>query len=467
MSDTNETKPLVDESPVERDHGSYRTEAGYLPLKNEKDEIDAKIFYSGYFLKDATPGSRPITFVFNGGPGSPSLWLHLGTVSPFRVRMANDGFMPAPPYAVEDNPHGWFEHSDLVFIDPVGTGYSHAKDLETAKKHWSMRGDIDALGEFIRLFLNRSGRLGSPVFLAGESYGTTRSAGIAEYLTERGIGLSGLILVSFVLNFQTLRHYVGNDLPFPLFLPTFAATSWYHEKIDRKQWPVLREFLREVEEFAMGEYSIALMRGDALDEPSREIITKKLMGYLGVSESFVRNSKLRINIHRFIKELNREIESTVGRLDSRITGYDIDQVAADVEHDPSMSALMAPFTMAMGQHFRTHFGFETDREYMIFKGIKEPWVWDMPKEGPADTSECLRNAMVRNEHMRVLVCSGLYDLATPYLATEYTLNHLHLPEPLQMNIKIEEYEAGHMMYIHEPSLEKLGNDVRKFYKNEL
>lgn len=455
---------LSEETPVETEHRlgdlEYTVVCGRMPLRDDKDEIVAQMFYTAYRLK-GSDASRPLLFSFNGGPGSPSLWLHLGVVGPKRVHMP-DPELPRPPFTLVDNPETWLHFADLVFIDPVGTGYSRARTPEEAEKYWGLKADAESVSEFIRLFLTRNGRWASPLYIVGESYGTTRAAAIAGHLIDRGVAFNGLILVSSILNFQTARFVKGNDLPYILFLPTYAATAWYHRRA-RPRPSELRPFLRKVEEFAIGEYARALAQGDRLDERARRRIARKVAGFTGLSPDFVMRRDLRIEIQGFCKELMRPRRRTVGRLDSRFLGIDLNQTGERPEHDPSMSALMPPYTAMHNQYVRTELGYETDLEYQIFGGIKKPWDWGSAGEGHPDTSESLRKAMSKNPHMRVFVASGYFDLATPHFATEYTLSHMGLDPEVRGNVTTKEYEAGHMMYIHGPSLRDLSEDVRDFF----
>lgn len=459
-----EKKKLVEETPVCRDGVvggiEYTVETGCLPIFDDEGEIEAQIFYHYYRRKG--DGARPLIFSFNGGPGSPSLWLHLGTMGPKRVKMEADGNMPQPPFHLVDNPHNWLEFGDLVFIDPVGTGYSRAKDEETAKKFWSVKGDIESVGEFIRLFLSRKERWTSPLYLAGESYGTTRATGLSGYLVERGVAFSGLILVSSVLSFQTLRFNKGNDLPYAVYLPTYTATAHYHGKVTGD----LQKLIAKARGFAFGSYWTALAKGSDLAGEERDQIRAELSALTGLSEDYLEQCDLRPDIWKFCKELCRDEHRTVGRLDSRFKGIDATNRGVDEgpEHDPSMSLLMGPYTALYNHYARTGCGYETDLEYCVFKGIKKPWDWGSAGDGHPDTSEALRKAMSRNPYMGVFVASGYYDLATPFFATEYTVTHLDLDATLRKNIEIKEYEAGHMMYIHEGSLEKLAAEVGDFVR---
>lgn len=458
-----EPKKLIEPEWVTKTVYGYNASTGFLPIRDDKGEIDALIFATHYAKPETT--GRPLIFAFNGGPGSPSLWLHLGALGPVRIPMGPNGTMPKPPYALEENTNSWLEFADLVFLDPVGTGYSEAINEDRAKTYWGMKGDIESIAEAIRVFLNRTGNLNRPIYLAGESYGTMRAAGVARALLDHGIACSGLMLISSVLNFQTLRHYVGNDLVYPLFLPSFAATSWYHNAGPEKHFSNLTEIIEASRDFSLGEYSSALMQGDNLSETTADSIAEKVAEFTGISKGYILKSNLRLNIHRYCKELLREKGITVGRLDSRTQGQDLDWLKSEFEHDPSMSALMAPYAMSYQQYVREVLGYETEKPYHIFRGVKKPWTWDMPEGGPPDTSICLSETMVRNPWMRVLVASGYFDLATPFVATEYTMSHLGISSDLKKQILIHEYEAGHMMYTHEDSLHKLAKDVREFVQD--
>ncbi len=448
----------------------YSVTTGLMPLKSDTGEVEARIFFMAYTLdRTSGPETRPLMFSFNGGPGSSSVWLHLGALGPKRVKMRADGAMPSPPYRLVDNEHTWLDDTDLVFIDPVGTGYSRPAKPELGKKFWGLQGDIESVGEFIRLYLTRHERWGSPLFLVGESYGTTRAAGLAGHLVERGIGFNGILLVSSVLNFQTNRFTRGNDLPYSLFLPSYAATAWYHKKLpaDLQAKPIA-EFLREVEAWAGSEYPTALQKGDRTSAAERQEVVKRLSRYTGLSASYVDEADLRIEIRRFCKELLRHERRTVGRLDSRFQGTDASGVAERPEFDPSMTAIRPPYTATFNDYVRRSLGYKTDAVYHILGGgIGTPWDVGSANDGFADTSEALRSAFAKNPDMRVFVASGYYDLATPYFATEYTLSHMGLDAAQRARISTAEYEAGHMMYIHEGELARLKQDVAKFIGSAL
>ncbi len=480
--ESTDTKPkMTEETPIVTRHSLqlseggtfiYDVTTGRLPLKNEKGEIEAQLFFMAYtkvLNEDELSEDRPLMFSFNGGPGSSSVWLHLGALGPKRVRLEDDGALPAPPYRLVDNPDTWLGNTDLVFIDPVGTGYSRALNEDLNKKFWNVKGDIEAVGEFIRLYLSRYKRWTSPLYLVGESYGTTRAAGLAGHLIEKGIAFNGIILVSSVLNFQTLEAAKGNDLPYILYLPTYAATAHFHNKLGSFLQEDLMRTLEQVQEFALGDFATALMHGDSLPAEERKRVATEVAFYTGLSVDYVEKSDLRVEIMRFCKELLREEDRSVGRLDSRFKGIDALTVSHNFDHDPSMSAIRPPYTACFNHYVRTALGYETDEAYEILGGVKS-WDFNQGEDGwvsYTDTSEALRAAFAKNPHLRVFVASGFYDLATPYFATRYTLDHLGLDKSLRNQMTTRDYTAGHMMYIDVKCLKRLANDVSAWLKGEL
>jgi carboxypeptidase C (cathepsin A) len=382
--------------------------------------------------------------------------------------MRADGAMPSPPYELVDNPYTWLDQTDLCFIDPVGTGYSRASKPELGKKFWGVEGDLESVGEFIRLYLSRYQRWASPLFLVGESYGTTRAAGLSGYLVERGIAFNGIVLVSSVLNFETNRFTRGNELPYSLFLPTYTATAWYHKKLPADlQSRDLRSVLNEVEPWAIGEYAQALARGERLPDDQRVAIADKLARYTGLDRHYLELSDLRVDIQHFCKELLRAERRTVGRLDSRFKGIDESAIGETPEFDPSMAAIRPPYTAMFNQYVRSDLGYKTDLTYYILGGGIGPWDWGSAGAGFPDVSASLRSAFSKNPDMRLFVASGHYDLATPYFATSYTLDHLGLEPAERARVVTREYEAGHMMYIHEAELANLKRDVSAFIRESL
>jgi carboxypeptidase C (cathepsin A) len=446
----------------------YTATTGLMPIRNADGETEAHIFFISYALDN--PGARrPLTFSFNGGPGSSSVWLHLGAIGPKRVKMLPEGFMPAPPYQLVDNDYTWLDQTDLVFIDPVGTGYSRAAKKDLGKKFWSVKGDVESVGEFIRLYLTRFQRWGSPLFLVGESYGTTRAAGLSGYLIEHGVAFNGIILVSSVLNFETLEFTQGNDLPYLLYLPSYTAAAWYHKKLSPELQQDFSKTLREVEQWTSTTYAEALAKGDRLTPEERQSVADKLAQYTGLSPQYVQNSDLRIEESHFVQELLRGQRVVIGRLDSRFTGAALSGVAETQDFDPSLAAIRPPYTSMFNNYIRAELGYQSDAEYYILGGgfSFEQWQWGSAGEGFPNVSQSLREAFVKNPYMKLFVASGYFDLATPFFATQYTLAHLALNPALQKNISTGEYEAGHMMYIRDESLAKLKRDVSGFMANAL
>src|SRR5215207_141724 len=444
----------------------YTVTTGVMPLKSAAGETEARIFYMAYTLDGVNDAARrPLMFSFNGGPGSSSVWLHLGALGPRRVQMMPDGAMPPPPFQLVDNEHTWLAFTDLVFIDPVGTGYSRAARPDLAGRYFGLQGDIQSVGEFIRLYLVKHQRWTSPLFLVGESYGTTRAAGLSGYLVERGVAFNGVMLISTIMNFQTARFARGNDQPYVLFLPTYAAIAWYHKRLAPDlQGGDLRKLLDEVERWAATDYTVALAKGDRLTAPERQEVIDRLNRYTGLSKTFIDNSDLRIEIQRFDKELLRDERRTVGRLDGRFKGMDATAADATPEFDPSMAAIRPPYTATFNQYVRAELGFRSDLEYYILGGGVGRWDFGADNSY-ADTSEALRSAFAKNPYMKLFVASGYYDLATPYFAAEYTLHHMALDPSLRGNVTSTFYEAGHMMYIDQTSLAQLKRDAAAFVQN--
>ncbi|MCA9897361.1 MAG: hypothetical protein KC433_04180 [Anaerolineales bacterium] len=451
---------------------NYTVTTGTIVLKEETEKEGkaeghkpkAEIFFVAY-TRDGIKEQkkRPVTFSFNGGPGSSSVWLHLGVLGPRRIVTDEEGNLMPPPYELVENEFSILDKTDLVFIDPVSTGYSRAVEGEKPRDFHGFKKDIEYVGDFIRLYCSRYGRWTSPKFLAGESYGTTRAAGLSGYLQERhGMYLNGIMLISVVLNFQTIRFPVGNDLPYILYLPTMAATAWYHNKLDAKLQASLEETIAEVRDFALTEYTLALMQGAALPEKEKAKIEKKLARYLGVSLDYVKLSNLRVQYFRYCKELLRDQHRTVGRLDSRFLGIDRDAAGEHFEYDPSYAVIQGPYTATFNDYVRQELKFESDLPYEILTGKVWPWNYEPHMNEFANVAETLRKAMTINPFLKVYVANGYYDMATPFLATEYTFNHLDIDSTLLDNVTMHYYEAGHMMYAHLPSLIQMKRDMDSF-----
>ncbi len=467
-----------DEPPVVTKHSArvggrslnYTVTTGFMPIKNAaSSETEARIFYMAYTLDGVSdPKSRPLMFSFNGGPGSASVWLHLGALGPRRVKMLDDGMMPPPPYEMVDNEHSWLDQTDMVFIDPVGTGYSRATKAEFAAKFFSVNGDIDSIGEFIRMYLGRSERWASPLFLVGESYGTTRAAGLSNHLFERGMGLNGIILVSTVLNFQSIRFADNNDLPLVLIFPSYTATAWYHKRLPSDlQRKTLREVLKDSEDFAANVYGPSLLRIDKLSTVEKQTLLDRFVALSGLNRTFVEQNNFRVDLGEFNKELLRDQRRSTGRLDSRFVGFDKDSSGDGPDFDPSMTAIRTPYTAVFNDYVRRELNYKSDAEYYILGGgITGPWNWNT-NNAYADTSQALSSAMRKNPYMKVFVASGYYDMATPYFAAEYTVSAMNLDPQLRQNVSFAYYEAGHMMYIEKNSLAKLKDDVAGFMRGAL
>lgn len=474
-SEAVETDELAKQSelppPVETKHRvriggadvAYTATTGMLALEDDDGKPTANIFFVAY-TRDGVDNvsQRPLTFSFNGGPGSSSVWLHLGLLGPKRVLMPDEPTQAAPPGQLVENASSVLDETDLVFIDPVSTGYSRPAEGESARQFHGVQEDVESVGDFIRLYLTQSERWASPKFLIGESYGTTRAAGLSDYLQDRhGIYLSGIMLVSSILNFQTARFDEGNDLPYLLFLPTYTATAWYHKQLAPELQASLEKTLDEARRFAAGEYARALLAGNTLDEAARQEMAQKVARLTGLSPEFVARSNLRIEISRFRKELLRDQRVTVGRLDSRYTGRDKDAAGEETAYDPSMVAISGPYTAALNAYVRQELQYENNDVYEILTDRVRPWK---PQEAGRYTNvaPALRSAMAQNPHLRVLVANGYYDLATPFFATEYTFNHLAYDGDYRQRVRMTYYEAGHMMYIHGPSLERLKRELASF-----
>lgn len=480
------TKPETQDKLVETKHSivlngetiAYTVTTGTLVLKQESEKEGASegekpkasFFFVAYTRDDVPdPAARPLTFSFNGGPGSSSVWLHLGVLGPRRVIMTELGDLPAPPYTLAGNEFSLLDVSDLVFIDPVGTGYSRAVTGEKDKEFHAFKKDIESVGDFIRLYATRYGRWLSPKFLIGESYGTTRAAGLSGYLQERhGMYLNGIMLVSSILDFSTADFQPGHDLPYLLFLPTYTATAWYHKKLEPALQANLVDTLREVEAFALTEYAAALLQGDALPAPDRARIAEKLARFTGLSAEYIERANLRLEILHFTKELLRDEHRAVGRLDSRFKGIERDQTAATIENDPSFSNIIGPYTAAFYDYVRRELKFESDLPYEILSlKVNQQWSFGEHENRYVNVADTLRAAMNINPHLKIFVANGYYDLATPYFCTGYTFNHLALDASLRENVVMTYYEAGHMMYIHLPSLAKLKEDLANFVRGAI
>jgi carboxypeptidase C (cathepsin A) len=454
----------------------YTATAGTLILRNDKDEPTASVGYVAYTLRHESEGAdlsrRPITFAYNGGPGSSSVWLHMGALGPRRIVTADAGPTPPAPYRVVDNAYSLLDKTDLVMIDPVGTGISRPVGEAKEKDFWGVDQDIDAVSRFIKQYVSDNQRWNSPKYLLGESYGTTRSAGIVDHLqTRQNMAFNGVILVSVALDIEAIFEWPGNDRPYPLFLPSFAAIAAYHHALPHPP-AQLGPFLDEVRRYAIGDYSAALAKGDALGERERDAVAEKLHEYTGLAVSYIKDAQLRVREGQFTQELRREHHETVGRLDARFLGGDFDPLAEEAQYDPQSAAISSAFTAAFLDYYHRELKFGQGKNYVILNPAAGP-AWDWKHRPPVggfffpvpipNTGLDLAHALTYNPNLRVLVLNGLYDLATPFFATESMIDHLGLGKELRGHIQMKYYDAGHMMYVHEPSLKQWKTDIAAFY----
>ena len=444
-------------------HGSplaYTATTGTLPIRDNDGNEEIRMFYAGYTKDGADPDTRPIVFAFNGGPGSATLWLHMGVLGPKRAKLNDDGSLPPAPYRLVENQETWLGAADVVCIDAPGAGFSRLSKPEAAKKYYSVRGDAQAFTEFIRMYLNRNKRWRSPIYLAGESYGGMRIGVLSKTLLDNGIALNGVVIISGTLNFGNLDNSKGNDQPAICFLPTFFCTAYYHKRLSARLQGDFKKGLAEVQAFAEGEYASALQKGDALTDAQKEHIAAKVAEYTGLSKTFVLRCHLRVSDGHFYKELLRDQGKTIGRLDGRLTGTDATEVGEYPETDPSSDAITPPIVSCLYDYYSRELGYLTDQKYHVYK---PGGGWEFG-EGVADTSEDFRACLSANPHMKVLICCGYTDMACTFSGIKYTMDHMDMPTASRKNIEYAYYMAGHMMYIDTPSRVKMGRDVESFIK---
>ncbi len=448
----------------------YKATAGTILLKNEKEEPTALIYYTAYTRTDAKDlTQRPLSFIYNGGPGSASLWLHMGAFGPRRVLTTNAEATPPAPYKMTDNSGSLLDRTDMVFIDPVGTGFSRAVGKAQDKDFWGVDSDVKSLAQFITTYVSRNDRWNSPKFLIGESYGTFRSAALSNYLQSHdGMYFNGIVLISSVLDLGTLSFNPGEDMTYVFYVPSYAATAWYH-KVLRDRPDNLNAFLEEARNFAQTEYAAALMKGTKLSAEEKAGIAKKLSRYTGLDEDYLVKANLRVNLPQFMEQLQRSRGLTTGRLDARFSGLTYDLLAEFADYDPQSNAITGAFTAAFNTYVRDDLKFGQDKSYRaINEAPGENWDWkhrtgpNFGFPGSPNVEGDLIQAMLTNPHLQVEIENGFYDLATPFFATEYTVEHLGLPDKLQKNIHLQYYDAGHMMYLRDDDLTKLKNNIDSF-----
>jgi carboxypeptidase C (cathepsin A) len=448
---------------------AYTASAGRVVLREEVYEDGvfrglkpkAEVFLVSYVAHPGDGGPRPVTFAFNGGPGSSSVWLHFGLLGPRRVVMGDVGALAPPPYGLADNAETLLAHSDLVFIDPVSTGYSRVVEGDKVADFHGYQRDLESVGAVIRLWTSRNGRWLSPKYLIGESYGTLRAAALADHLQARyGIALNGLMLVSTVLDLGTLDDKAdGNDIAFVLSLPTFACLAHYHGLLGDRP---LEEVRAQAEAFAIGDYARALLVGNRLPDDERRAVVSQLAGLTGLRPEWVERANLRIASHRFFRELLRDRGLVIGRLDGRFTGWEADAAGERATVDPSYSAILGPYAAACNHYLSAELEYKNDLPYEVLTDRVRPWSFKEFEGRQVSVAERLAAAMRGNSHLRVQIAAGYYDGATPYFAAEHAVQHLHLPDELRANISFRYYGAGHMMYVHEESRRRQSEDLAAF-----
>jgi carboxypeptidase C (cathepsin A) len=447
----------------------YSATAGTLIVRDDEDRPIASIGYVAYTRREEKGGgARPITFAFNGGPGSSSLWLHMGVLGPRRVVVSDPDPTPPAPYRTVDNEYGLLDRSDLVMIDPVGTGVSHAVCDHKDDEFWGVDPDIDSVSRFIAQYLSDNNRWNSPKYLLGESYGTTRGAAIVNYLRERrSLHFNGLILVSVATDIEAIfAELPGNDRPYAVYLPAYAAVAWYHHVLP-KQPAALEPFLTEVRAFAAGQFTAALLKGDVLSDAERDAVVDKMHEYTGLSAEYLKAANLRVSENEFAHELLKARRLTVGRLDGRFTGPTPDPLARETDYDPQFESISAAYAATFLDYYHGDLKFGQGSTYRTTNfGIGEKWKWTHKTgrgEQPLVNSGVdLAEALMKDAGLRVLVLNGYYDLATPFSAAEYVMTHLGVPPAVGARIQLKYYEAGHMMYVHPPSIARMKADLDAF-----
>ncbi|EED31837.1 peptidase S10, serine carboxypeptidase [gamma proteobacterium NOR5-3] len=448
----------------------YTATAGTLEMKDDDGNEIAHFGYTAYVRKGGDKKTRPILFAYNGGPGSASMWLHMGILGPQRTQVEDLEFNTEGPFVRVNNEFSVLDKADLVMIDPVGTGFSRPVGDAKGEDFWGVDKDIESVSNFIVRYVSDTGRWQSPKYLLGESYGGVRSGGVAyRLLTRHSMALNGVILVSPYMDFLAGNAGGTNDLPYINYFSTYAATAWYHNAIDSRPDDVM-DFIAEADRFARGEYAALLLKGHRATAKERQAVLAGMERFTGISAQYWDRANLRIDEQRFAKELLRDRRQTVGRIDSRFVGPGIGHNGERFRYDPFFPSVGPAFLATFNDYYREALGVKTDRAYVGSAGL---WAsWDQRHAQPGGGTEPVPNtavdlayAMTQSPHMRVLVQQGLYDLATPYGATQYFIDHIDLPASLRENLSLELYEAGHMMYLHPASMEKFHNDLSAFIRD--
>lgn len=443
----------------------YKAQAGFLILKDAKGQPNGKVFYIAYTKENiSSVNERPLTFCFNGGPGSSSVWLNIGAFGPMRIATDDTGF-PLQPYRLEPNGNSLLDQTDLVFVDPISTGYSRAIPPDQGKEFFGVDEDVKSMSEFVRLYVTRNDRWTSPKYLVGESYGTTRCAGLAQYLHEHFyMPFKGIIFVSSALNFQLFKPGAGNDLPYVLFLPSFTAASWYHHKLPADLQEDLLKAIQESKEFAHSDYMHALFKGTSLQDDEKDQVVSKLSRLTGLSKRFIEEKEMRLSWPDFGIELLKDEKMMIGRFDSRMIGPVLRQDVENCPYDPSLDIEIVAFASAFNHYLRSDLKVISDENYVVLAAIPG-WNFGSGNQYTNMTDK-LQEVLTVDPHLRLFFASGYYDLATPFSSVDYFLNHLFVAPGLKNHIRSEYYEAGHMMFLHAPSLVKLKKDLMTFYQNK-
>ncbi len=454
---------------------AYTARAGTIALRDQNNQITARVFYTAYTVDGANPLTQPVTFMYNGGPGSSTMWLRMGSVGPVRVHAANAAPTGPAPYTMGSNPYTLLDKSDLVFIDMPDSGFGRIAPGKE-KEYFGVDQDIAAFGQFITTYLSTFNRWNSPKFIFGESYGTTRSSGLSKWLLDHGVALNGVVLLSSILNFGldygNGDPIGGGDWPYVLYLPTEAATAWYHNKVPNRPADVAT-FVAQARQFALGEYLDALYRGDKISNSERDDVVRKLSNFLGLPQQYIRNANLRVSYDKFQRELLRSDGVIVGRLDGRYQTYELDRASYEgPDWDPTDSSIDAPYTTAINSYLRNDLRYNPPLQYrpniydIIYSNGNS---WDNSHNGqyPTNVAPDLAEAMTQNPRLHVFSANGYYDFATPFFATEYTLRHLNLNGGLQSNISYGFYESGHMVYLSDSALAQFKTDLARFYDSAL